>query len=84
MRILWLQSGGCGGMLCAGTQDFAQLLSAPCTEAMPPRESPLHNLPSVDDATWLDVIQKMDEVELETKNAQLEESQRSSSACCRR
>jgi len=57
---------------------------------MAPRTSPLHNLPSgelegVNEATWLDVIQKMDEVysrlvadetELEDKNAQLEESQR--------
>jgi two-component system sensor histidine kinase HupT/HoxJ len=51
--------------------------------------SPLHHLPlveldGVDEATWLDVIQKMDEVysklvsdevELEEKNAQLEQSQ---------
>ncbi|HET8746509.1 MAG TPA: ATP-binding protein [Ramlibacter sp.] len=57
---------------------------------MPPRPSPLQNLPSgelegVNEATWLDVIQKMDEVysrlvddetELENKNAQLEQSQR--------
>ncbi len=56
----------------------------------PPRTSPLQHLPSgelegVSEATWLDVIQKMDEVysrlvadetELENKNAQLEASQR--------
>lgn len=55
----------------------------------PPRTLPLLNLPAgelegVDDATWLDVIHKMDEVysrlvadetELEEKNAQLEQSQ---------
>ena len=54
-----------------------------------PRPSPLQNLPSdeldgVDEATWLDVIHKMDEVysrlvadeiELEEKNTQLEHSQ---------
>ena len=54
-----------------------------------PRPSPLQHLPSeelegVDEATWLDVIHKMDEVysklvadevELEEKNAQLEQSQ---------
>jgi two-component system, NtrC family, sensor histidine kinase HupT/HoxJ len=58
---------------------------------MRPSASPLHDLPpsgdleGVSEATWVDVIQKMeevysrlvaDEVELETKNAQLEESQR--------
>jgi two-component system, NtrC family, sensor histidine kinase HupT/HoxJ len=55
----------------------------------PPRPSPISQLPAgeldgVDEATWLDVIQKMDEVysrlvadetELEEKNAQLERSQ---------
>ena len=54
-----------------------------------PPPSPLHHLPAgelegVDEATWLDVIHKMDEVysklvsdeiELEEKNAQLEQSQ---------
>jgi len=54
-----------------------------------PRPSPLQHLPSeelegMDEATWLDVIHKMDEVysklvadevELEEKNAQLEQSQ---------
>ncbi len=54
-----------------------------------PPNSPLHHLPlgeleGVDEATWLDVIHKMDEVysklvsdeiELEEKNAQLEQSQ---------
>jgi two-component system, NtrC family, sensor histidine kinase HupT/HoxJ len=57
---------------------------------MPPRTSPLQHLTpgdleGVNEATWLDVIQKMDEVysrlvsdevELENKNAQLEASQR--------
>ncbi len=54
-----------------------------------PQPSPLHHLPvgaleGMDEATWLDVIHKMDEVysklvtdeiELEEKNAQLEQSQ---------
>ena len=56
----------------------------PQPPASPLQQLPLRELEGVDEATWLDVIQKMDEVysklvsdeiELEEKNAQLEQSQ---------
>ncbi|MBX3609062.1 MAG: PAS domain-containing protein [Hydrogenophaga sp.] len=55
------------------------------TERRPPSPMPVADLEGVDESTWLDVIQRMDEVytrliddeiELEKKNTELEQSQR--------